>query len=105
MLRTTVLDDKLNENQCNEDFVLTSLLRAYERHFPAHSQQLKHIHDTQKEYQNSNNKAGTRSPRTSEDETDSDEPQIEGSLRQSAAGTSNSIIDSTICPDLTHQST
>lgn len=51
MLRTMVLDDELNENQRKEDHVLTSFSMAYERQFPAHSELLKHFHDTQKKYQ------------------------------------------------------
>lgn len=37
-LRTTVLDEELNENQSNENHILPLLMIVYERHFLLHSQ-------------------------------------------------------------------
>lgn len=43
MLRPTATHDVLNENQSNEDHVLTALLKVYDRPFPALSEQLKNF--------------------------------------------------------------
>lgn len=47
MLRATILNKELNENQRNENHVLTSLMNAYERHFSLPSEQLRQFRDSQ----------------------------------------------------------
>lgn len=62
MLRTTVMDDDLNETRAVKIMFSPRTLRGYDRRLIFFSKQLRHSQSTQKNYQNFNHDGGSRFP-------------------------------------------